>query len=98
MRCTALAVAAAALVSASAVPAFAWDQCHSTIAADGRVKNDKYAAMSSAKWAWQRAAYKKHGPGYSAWWYSGDRSIDCWWDSKGEKFWCTARARPCGKI
>lgn len=99
MRSAMLAAAtAAALLAASALPAAAFDRCYGTIAADGKVQIGKHAAMGAAKWAWRKAVWKAHGPRFTDWWYSADRSIDCWWDASGVKWWCTARARPCAKI
>jgi hypothetical protein len=99
MRCKISAAAiAVALLAASTLPASAFDHCHGSISADGKVKIGRDAAMSSARWAWRKATWKKHGPRYTDWWYSADRSIDCWWDGPGVKWWCTARARPCTKI
>lgn len=87
----------AAMVIVAPVSALAFGEtCHSSLTATSNEKNSKHLAMWSAIAKWEVAANRKHGGSYDEWYYSGDRTIDCKWDSKGTRFTCKAKALPCG--
>ena len=99
MRKLALTAAAVtALMAFGALPAAAWDKCHGPVSAKGSKKHDMREAMEAAKRHWHEHAEDKYGHHFANWNYSGDRTISCKWDAPGRHFWCTATARPCGRI
>lgn len=73
------------------------DVCYGPLQASGNKKHSEHDARNSAIWHWQKAAAKRNGARASDWWYSGDRTIFCNWDSAGRHFWCSAVARPCAR-
>ncbi len=87
----------AAMMTVAPVSASAFGEtCYPSVTATGREKTSMRLAMWSAVARWEAAADRKHGGAYDEWYYSGDRTIDCKWDSKGTRFTCKAKALPCG--
>lgn len=73
------------------------DVCYGTLQASGHKKHDEREARNSAIRHWQKAAASRHGSAFSDWYYSGEREVFCNWDASGRHFWCSTRARPCGR-
>ncbi len=90
--------AIAAAFAASALPAFAHDDCRGPVAATGRDHGSRRAAVLSAEGAWQASAADLMGIRYANWNYSGEREVACSWADDGSWYRCTARARPCARI
>jgi hypothetical protein len=91
-----VSVAFAASLYSSDANAFG-DTCYRDVRAGGSVQSSMNAARNAAIGAWESAAAKRHGSRFSNWYYSGDRTIDCNWDTSGRKIRCTATALPCGR-
>ena len=99
-RYTLAAVTAVTLLS---IPTFApevqafGDTCFRDLAARGGVANTMRGARAAAQSAWETAASRRHGARFADWWYSGERTFDCSWDTSGRRISCIARAIPCGR-
>jgi hypothetical protein len=99
MRVTGLMIAAVSVSLMGLAP----QQAHATRcvyperAVKGPVRPNFAAAQNSAIGAWQQVANRQLGRRYSNWYYSGDRSVTCKWNERGNKVQCSASAVPCGE-
>jgi hypothetical protein len=77
--------------------AFFGDRCFRDLQVNGRVQGTMADARGAAIAAWEKQAAKRHGARFANWYYSADRSIDCFWNEAGNKIRCRAIATPCGR-
>lgn len=96
-RVHALVLAAACLALPTTEAHAFGDQCYRDVRAQGSVQNTMGRARNAAIGAWENAAQKRHGSRFADWYYSGDRTIDCSWDTSGTRIVCKATALPCGR-
>jgi hypothetical protein len=94
------ATTAAAIVTVlglAAGPAHATRCLYPERAVAGQVRATLSKAHSSAIGAWQAATAQRHGRRFANWYYSGDRTLQCKWNDRGNKIRCQASAVPCGE-
>ena len=91
-----LPAAVLALATPSEAQIFA-DTCLRDVRAKGAVRNTMGRALNAVIGAWESTVRQRHGGRFANWYYSGDRTIDCSWDSSGTRIRCTATALPCGR-
>ena len=73
------------------------DRCYRDVIGRGSVQASMSSARGAAIAAWEQRARGQYGPRFADWYYSGDRTIDCNWNNKGNRIQCTAVAVPCGR-
>jgi hypothetical protein len=78
-------------------PAYATRCLYPERAVAGPIRGTISKAQSAAISAWQAAVSRRHGPRFANWYYSGDRTIQCKWNDRGNKIRCQASAVPCGE-
>jgi hypothetical protein len=74
------------------------DRCYRDVTVRGVQRGSMSSARESAINAWEAAVRQRHGVRFADWYYSGDRSIDCSWNTNGSRFYCRAVALPCGRV
>lgn len=88
-------LAIAAVAVSSAAPAHASKCLYPGLTAMGAVRPQIQSARNAAMSAWEQATVRKHGRRYASWSYAGDGSVDCSWNTVGNKIRCRAKAVPC---
>ena len=92
-----MALAIVGFVGLSMAPAHATRCIYPERSVTGPIRSTFGAAQNAAIGAWQASANKKHGRRFSNWYYSGDRSLTCQWNDRGNRIKCRASAVPCGE-
>jgi hypothetical protein len=63
----------------------------------GSVQRGLSQARASAIQAWEAAVARRSGKRFADWYYSGDRTFTCSWNTRGDRIRCQASAVPCGE-
>jgi hypothetical protein len=95
----ALSVTAYVFAVSSTTPAaafFGGETCKRPVTAVGAKVRGEGNARNSAIAAWQRETARKYGRRFADYYYSGDRTFTCTWDSRGVYYKCGVTALPCG--
>jgi hypothetical protein len=85
------------LLALTADPAHATRCLYPERAVAGPVRGKFKDAQNAAIGAWQSAVARKNGKRFANWYYSGDRTINCNWNDRGNRIRCQAVAVPCGE-
>ena len=91
------ALAMVTLVTLPLAPAYATRCIYPERTVTGPIRSTFSAAQNAAIGAWQTSANRKHGKRFANWYYSGDRSVSCRWNDRGNRIKCHASAIPCGQ-
>jgi hypothetical protein len=91
-----VAAAALLLLPAITAPVTAAESCKRDVTAQGRQVRGENNARSVAIGAWQSKVSRQYGRRFADYYYSGDRTMSCVWDSRGVLYTCRVTALPCG--
>ena len=88
-------VTATMILVVTAPPAHATRCLYPGVTAVGPIRSQIQSARNASMSAWESAVANKHGRRYARWTYAGDGSVDCSWNTAGNKIKCRAKAVPC---